>query len=114
MQHEKWSKTEKAVAKRAFEAALHNEYEALAGKIKEMASHVKEPQDIWSIHDFLTEKRKEIGRKYDYRYSRLILVFALLIKEGWMEEADLRGLREDKVEKIKSLASGLAYNPDDD
>ena len=109
-----WSKAEKAVAKRAFEAAHQKEYEALTRKIKEMAANVKEPEDIWSIHDFLTEKRKEIGRKYDYRYSQLIFVFALLIKEGWMEEADLQGLREDKVEKIKSLASRLAYNPDDD
>ena len=114
MQHDKWSKTEKAVAKRAFEAALHNEYGALAGKIKEMAFHAKEPKDIWRLHDFLTEKRKEIGRKYDYRYSRLILVFALLMKDGWLKEEDLRGLQEDKIEKIKFLASGLAYDSDDD
>lgn len=61
-------------------------------------------EDIWSIHDFLTEKRKEMGRKYDYRYSRLILVFALLMKDGWLKEEDLHGLREEKIEKIKSLA----------
>ena len=113
MQHDKWSKTEKAVAKRAFEAALQKEYEALARKIKEMAANVKEPKDVWRLHDFLTEKRKEIDRKYDYRYSQLILVFSLLMKDGWLKEEDLRGLQEDKIEKIKSLASGLAYNSDD-
>jgi hypothetical protein len=109
-----WSKTEKTVAKRAFEAAHRKEYAALARKIKEMAANVKEPEDIWSIHDFLTEKRKEIARKYDYRYSQLILVFSLLIREGWMEEADLHGLREDKMEKIKSLASRLAPGSNED
>ena len=109
-----WFKTEKAAAKRAFESALHNEYDALAGKIKEMAAQVKEPKDVWRLHDFLTEKRKEIGRKYDDRYSQLIFVFALLIREGWMEEVDLHGLREDKIEKIKSLAFRLAYNSDND
>jgi hypothetical protein len=114
MKHLTWSKTEKTVAKRAFEAAHRKEYEALARKIKEMAAKVKEPEDIWSIHDFLTEKRKEIARKYDYRYSRLVLVFALLVKDGWLKEEDLHGLREDKIEMVKSLASGLAYMPEED
>lgn len=36
----------------------------------------------------------------------LILVFAQLLKEGWLNDDDLEGLREDKIEKIKFLVSG--------
>ena len=28
---------------------------------------------LWAIHDYLTEKRKEMDKKYDYRYSVLLL-----------------------------------------
>jgi len=60
--------------------------------------------DIWELHDFLTEKRKEIDEKYDYRYSVLILVFGRLLREGWIELDNLEGLDEDKITKIKNIA----------
>lgn len=55
------------------------------------------------IHDFLTEKRNEVDEKYDYRYSVLILVFARLLREGWIELDDLKGLDENKITKIKKM-----------
>jgi len=63
------------------------------------------PADLWRIHDYLTKQRKQTDKKYDFRYSVLILVFAMLLKEGWLNEADLQGLREDKIEKIEYLAT---------
>jgi hypothetical protein len=48
---------------------------------------------------------KGIDQKYDYRYSVLILVFAQLLKQGWIEFSDLEGLNEDKIDKIKSIAA---------
>jgi hypothetical protein len=30
-------------------------------------------------------------------------VFARLLKEGWIDENDLEGLREEKIEKIKEM-----------
>jgi hypothetical protein len=101
----KWSKTEKVVARRAFDTAYQRECEALARKLKEIIATVREPADIWRIHDSMTEQRKGIDEKYDYRYSVLVFVFARLLKEGWLKETDLEGLREDKVEKIKYLAN---------
>jgi hypothetical protein len=32
-------------------------------------------------------------------------VFARLLREGWLKEAELEGLQEDKIERIKYLAS---------
>ena len=81
--------------------------EAVLTKLKERIATADKPADIWLIHDFLTEKIKKIEDKYDYRYSMLILVFARLLKEGWLQEPDLHGIANDKIEKIKYLAKGI-------
>ena len=60
--------------------------------------------DLWDLHDFLTDKRRNMDRKYDYRYSKLIFVFSELIREGWLEESMLNGLDEDKIELIRKVA----------
>jgi hypothetical protein len=65
------------------------------------------PSDLWLIHDFLTDERKKIDDKYDYRYSVLIFVFARFLKEGRLQESDLDGIEDDKIEKIKYLAKGI-------
>ena len=57
---------------------------------------------------YLTQRRKEIDRKYDYRYSRLTQVFGRLLYEKRVREEELRGLREDKLKPIRSLAKFLA------
>ncbi|MGD8969854.1 MAG: hypothetical protein PVG01_00485 [Desulfobacterales bacterium] len=103
MNHVKWSKTEKKIAREAFERAYERECSYLAGRIREKANQIKKPDDIWELHDFLTEKRKEVDEKYDYRYSVLDFVFGRLIKEGWLNFADLVGLKEEKIERLKSL-----------
>jgi hypothetical protein len=101
----KWSKAERAIAKRAFDLAYERECENLAGRLKEMAMAVKEPADLWGVHDFLSGQLKRIENKYDFRYSVLIFLFALLLNEGWLKESELENICEDKMEKIKYLAS---------
>jgi hypothetical protein len=72
--------------------------------IKEGAvAMVKNMQDdfaIWDLQDYLSEKRREIDRKYDYRYSMLLLVFARLVHEGWLKENDLSGIGRKKLDII--------------
>jgi hypothetical protein len=60
------------------------------------------------LEHYLTERRKEINRKYDYRYSQLTQVFGRLMHEKRLREEELRGLREDKLDSIRSLAKFLA------
>ena len=64
---------------------------------------IKEPADIWRLQDSLNKQVKEIENKYDYRYSVLILVFARLIKDGWLNFDDLRGLGQEKIDRITAL-----------
>lgn len=101
MQDETWSKREKAVARRAFEQAYAREISALAEEVRRRAEKITEPSDIWTLHDFLSRERRATDEKYDYRYSVLIVVFARLIREGWLSEEELEGLGEDKLERIR-------------
>ena len=107
MNRDKWTKKEKTVARRAFENAYKKECGEIINKIGEIANHASTPDDIWRLHDFLDEKREEINIKYDYRYSVLILVFARLLKEGWITVNDLEGLEEDKINRIRHLGRAL-------
>ena len=103
-----WSKSEKAIARTAFDAALKRELQDVMHKTKQMANQIKEPGDVWELEYYLTERRKEINRKYDYRYSQLRYVFGRLLYEGRVSEEELRGLQEDKLKSIRSLAKFLA------
>lgn len=101
-----WSKTEKGIATRAFDAARDREYQVLADEVKAMADALTvDPYDVWKIRDFLKEKSKEFDSKYDYRYSQLIFVFGRLLGEGLLKKEELAGLAEDKVARISEIAN---------
>jgi hypothetical protein len=102
MYDETWSKSEKAIARRAYDQAYDRELAALADEIRRIAKQITEPAHTWALHDFLTQKRKEIDSKYDYRYSQLVLVFARLIRDGWLSEEELEGLDEEKRARIRA------------
>jgi hypothetical protein len=107
MNSDKWTKKEKTVARRAFDNAYRRECGDIINRIREIANNASTPDDMWQLYDFFDEKRKEIYIKYDYRYSVLILVFARLLKEGWITVNDLEGLKEDKIDRIRHLERAL-------
>jgi hypothetical protein len=73
-----------------------------------MANAIQQSADLWDLEHYLTQRRKEIDRKYEYRYSRLTQVFGRLLDEKRISEQELRGLREDKMKPIRSFAKFLA------
>ncbi len=101
----KWSPKEKKIARQAFDVAYRREMDDLKNKIKVKALQLKKDEEIWQLEDFLYKKRKQIDRKYDYRYSRLIFVFTELLLEGYLKLEDIEGLSNDKIEAIKTAAS---------
>ena len=103
-----WSRSEKAIARKAFDAALKRELHEVIQEAKQMASQIQEPSDLWDLEHYLTERRKQIDRTYDYRYSQLTLVFGKLLCESRLGEEGLRGLRENKLKSIRSYAKFLA------
>jgi len=69
-----------------------------------MANQINEPADVWALERFLTQHRKDIDRKYEFRSSRLTRVFGTLLWERRICEEELRGLGEDKMKAIRSCA----------
>jgi Photoprotection regulator fluorescence recovery protein len=102
-----WSKSEKAITRKAFDAALQRELHEVMQDAKHMASQIQQPSDLWELEHYLTERRKEINSKYDYRYSQLTHVFGKLLFENRLTEEELRGLGEDKLKSIHSTANFL-------
>jgi len=101
----RWSSSEKKIARAAFDLAFKREIESVRCDVESMLEQSSDPNEIWRIHDHLTDKRREIDRKYDYRYSVLISVFGRLIHEGWLTEEDLSGLSHEKLEAIRCVVS---------
>jgi len=104
MSEMKWSKHEKEIARRAYDAAYQRECAAIAEKVREMAAKADDRVALWRIHDYLSEKRKETDEKYDYRYSVLLLVFVRLVREGWIKPEEIAGLSDDKMRTIRGMA----------
>ena len=73
-----------------------------------MANEIQKSSDLWELEQHLTQRRKEIDRKYDFRSSRLIDVLGRLLYENRINEEDLRGLGEEKMKSIRSFAKFLA------
>jgi Photoprotection regulator fluorescence recovery protein len=106
----KWSSAEKAIARKAFDRALGRELEAVIIETKSQAAKVQEPSDLWELEQYLTQRRQEIDRKYDYRYSVLPFVLANLLSSGHIDENELHGLGEDKLGYIHRAVE-LIYSP---
>ena len=68
-------------------------------------ARIEEPSELWDLESWLTERRREIDRRYDYRYSILPLVFAQLLRDGRLTEDDLRGLGQEKLDLIRRASA---------
>jgi hypothetical protein len=61
----KWTHAEKTVARRAFDLALGKELEALLQEAKDRVARIEEPSELWDLESWVTERRREIDRRYD-------------------------------------------------
>jgi Photoprotection regulator fluorescence recovery protein len=100
----KWSPAEKGVARKVFDEALRRELDAITQEAKRRARGIKVASELWELEDYLSESRKKINGKYDYRYSTLPIVFGQLLREGLISVDELRGLGDDKVAYIRLVA----------
>lgn len=103
MLNEKWTDKEKKIARRAFDAALERELAATLAAFQKKAAGAHSFDDLWDIHDYLEKTQRALDSKYDYRYSQLVFVFAQLLRDRRITEAELAGLSEEKLGAIRLL-----------
>ncbi len=101
----RWNPKEKKIAKLAFDKAYLREMSEIKNALVDKIKKLKDDTDVWQIQNYLSNRRDEVDKKYDYRYSQLILVFGQLLREGYLMENDLTGLDEEKINFITSLAN---------
>lgn len=100
--HERhWSGSEKKIARQAYEAARQTVLAGTLAEFKAKAAAATTIDDMWSIVDASRERRRDLEALLDYRYSQLPVVIARLIVEGHLDERQLVGLSEDKIEEIR-------------
>ena len=102
-----WSRSEKAIARKAFDGALQRELQEVIEETQRMAAAITQSADLWKLENHLTKRRKEIDQKYQFRESRRIEVLGRLLHQKRVGAEDLRGLAEDKLKTIRSFAEFL-------
>ena len=105
MDPDHWSPAEKRIARRVFDAALERELAQVMAEFKRRAAAATLPQDMWAVEEYLAQAGRDIDTKYDYRYSVLEFVFARLLREGRIEDSELDGLSNDRLERIRRIAA---------
>lgn len=101
----KWSAKEKSVARRAFDRALKLELDDVLREAKDRVSRIEEASELWELERWLTQRRQQIDREFDFRYSVLPYVFARLLRESRLIDDDFQGLSQDKLGLIRQLAA---------
>jgi hypothetical protein len=99
-----WSRSERVIARTAFDAALKRELQEVMQEAKQKANQIKEPADVWKLERYLTQRRKDINDRYDFRSSRLARVLGRLFYERRIGEEELRDLGAEKMKAIRSCA----------
>jgi hypothetical protein len=99
---QRWSPSEKKIARKAFDAALDSALGKVMAEFKKRAAAATTPSEMWDVEEYLRAQRREINELFDYRYSQLFFVFPRLILEGHLEQSLLDGLSEEKRKLIRS------------
>ena len=95
-----WSSSEKKAARAAFDKALEVALASTLAEFKTKAAAAITFSDMWEIEDYLKLQRRNLDQMFDYRYSQLTVVFATLIRQGYLDESSLSGLSEEKRKEI--------------
>ena len=103
-----WSPKEKAIARRAFDGALHQELDATIQEAKQMATRIEQPDELWELERHLTQRRKEIDARYEFKYSSVLLVLAELVREHRVSLDELYGLSEEKLRCVREHSRSSA------
>jgi hypothetical protein len=75
-----WSRSEKIIARKAFDAALERELHEVIQETQKMARQIKQSSDLWDLEHYLTERRKEINRKCCVPQGEVLFGEARLIR----------------------------------
>jgi hypothetical protein len=99
-----WSELEQRIARAAFDAAQARAISSLISEIQLQAALVESSGSLWQLHDYLSIQRHRIEGRFDFRPQPILFLFASLVKDKLLDLAELEGLADAKLAKIRAMA----------
>jgi hypothetical protein len=99
-----WSEREQEIARTAFDTAHGRALTSLIIEIQLQAAIVDSAGALWQLHDYLSIQRHRIEGRFDFRPQPILFLFASLVKEKLLDLAELEGLADAKLAKIRAMA----------
>lgn len=99
-----WSELEQRIARTAFDAAQGRAIASLINEIQLQAALVDSAGALWQVHDYLSIQRHRIEGRFDFRPQPILFLFASLVKDKLLDLAELEGLADEKLAKIRAMA----------
>ena len=99
-----WTGAEQELTRRVFDRALKREIQALIETLRSRSTALREREDIWQLHDFLSIQRHAIEGRLEFQIAGLLFVLADFVRDGLISLDELDGLSADKLAKVSAMA----------
>jgi hypothetical protein len=99
-----WSELEQRIARTAYDTAHSRALASLIIEIQLQAALVDSAGALWQLHDYLSIQRHRIEGRFDFRPQPILFLFASLVKDKLLDLAELEGLADAKLAKIRAMA----------
>jgi hypothetical protein len=99
-----WTELEQQIARTAYDAAHGRALASLIIEIQLQAALVDTAGSLWQLHDYLSIQRHRIEGRFDFRPQPILFLFASLVKDNLLDLAELEGLADAKLAKIRAMA----------
>jgi len=96
-----WSPGDKKIARLLFDLAAAKAKSEILNRHEEI--QIKSIDSLWDYELEIRRWRKEYCQLFQYTYSSLDILFATCMKRGWLVESNLKGFKEERVERILKL-----------
>lgn len=94
----KWTDAEKKQARQIFDGVLQDKLDETLREVKRSAAAAAaDASQMWALGPYLETRRREIDNKYDCRCSQVIMVFAILLREGRISVRVIAATRRRKA-----------------
>lgn len=101
--NQQWSPSEKKAARQIFDLAVANAQKDVLKRHSDKS--IRTADELWRYELEIREWRKEVQRTLQFTYSSLPTCFGLCLRKGWLTEANLAGLSDERIEHIRTIAA---------
>ncbi len=99
-----WTELEQQIARTAYDTAHGRALASLIIEIQLQAALVDSAGALWQLHDYLSIQRHRLEGRFDFRPQPILFLFASLVKDKLLDLAELEGLADAKLAKIRAMA----------